>query len=126
MVFLQSTDIAPPVYMELLLADKDSLSGDERIDILQKTIKANPNFVNGYLALTAMYASRDKIQLSSFLLETANKYCPNNLEILAPLNEFRVESFFDKLCQSDMSTELEQAFTDYKLLAKNATENAFP
>ena len=123
--FLQSTDIAPPVYMELLLADKDSLSGDERIDILKKTIKANPNFVNGYLALTAMYASRDKMQLSSFLLETANKYSPNNLEILAPLNEFRVESFFDKLCQSDISTELEQAFTDYKLLAKNAPENAY-
>ncbi len=123
--FLQTIDIAPPAYMELLLAPQDSLSNNDRIRILKNTLAENPYFVNGYLALTAMYAARDKMQLSSFLLETANKHTPNNLEILAPLNEFRVEGLFDKACQRDISAELNQAFEDYKLLVKSAPENAY-
>ena len=122
--FLQTIDIAPPSYMELLLAPQDSLSNNDRISILKNTLAENPYFVNGYLALTAMYAARDKMQLSSFLLETANKHMPNNLEILAPLNEFRVEGLFDKVCERDASVELNQAFEDYKLLVKSAPENA--
>lgn len=123
--FLRSIDIAPPVYMELLLAPQDSLSNKDRINILQKTVKANPKFVNGYLGLTAMYAERDKKQLSYFLLETAAKYSPENSDILGTLNEFRVENIYDQLCHNEATSNLNKAFEDYKFLTKNQPDNAY-
>ena len=123
--FLQNIDLAPPEYMSILLAPRDSLSNRGRINILQDTLKANPNFVNGYLALTAMYNERNKPEMSLFLLETANKYSPQNTDVIAPLNELRVDRIFDQLCEADVSQPLNQAFEDYKLLVKNAPDNPY-
>jgi hypothetical protein len=123
--FLKNINLSPPEYMALLLAPRDSLSNKERLNILQKTLQANPNFINGYLSLTAMYAEQEKTQLSLFLLETANKYSPNNVEILPVLNELRVDKAFDQLCETDTGAQLNQAFEDYKLLVKQSPENAY-
>ncbi|MGB2742802.1 MAG: hypothetical protein WBC60_19840 [Cognaticolwellia sp.] len=123
--FLQKIDIAPPIYMTLLLAARDSLSTVERINILQKTVKDNPYFVNGYMLLSATYAEQNKAQLSLFLLETAAIYTPNDSDILGLLNEFRVEKVFDKICQNDVSDDLTQAFEDYKFLVKTSPNDAY-
>lgn len=123
--FLQTIDIAPPIYMTLALAVRDSLSTVERINILQKTVKDNPYFVNGYIDLSATYAEQNKAQLSLFLLETAAIYTPNDSDILGLLNEFRVEKIFDKSCQNDVSDDLNQVFEDYKFLVKNSPNDAY-
>lgn len=123
--FLKSVDLAPPEYMAILLAPSNSLSKKARINILKETLKANPNFVNGYLDLMAMYSQQDKPEMSLFLLETANKYSPKNIDVIAPLNAYRVEKIFDQLCDANVSKPLNQAFEDYKLLVKNAPENPY-
>ncbi len=123
--FLKSIDIAPPVYMEFLLANKNDLSRDDYINILQKSLKANPNFVNAYLVLSAIYAEQEKTHLALFLLETANNNSPYNTDILDPLNELRVDQIFERSCKGDVSDALKQTFEDYKLLVKNAPENAY-
>jgi hypothetical protein len=123
--FLKNIDLAPPEYMALLIAPNDSLSNKDRIKILKATLQANPNFVNGYLTLTAMYSEQKKSQMSLFLLETANKYSPQNIDVIAPLNELRVDKIFDQLCEADVSKPLEKAFEDYKLLVKNFPENPY-
>ncbi len=123
--FLKNIDLAPPEYMEILLADRDSLSKNDRIKILKKTLAANPNFVNAYLELTAHYAQRDKNDMALFLLETANKYSSENVDILAPLNDLRIEKVFDGLCRADMGDRLNILFDDAKLLAKGTPEDAY-
>ncbi|AZQ82650.1 hypothetical protein EKO29_00360 [Colwellia sp. Arc7-635] len=123
--FLQKIDIAPPTYMTLPLAARDSLSTVERINILQKTVKDNPYFVNGYMDLSAAYAKQNKAQLSLFLLETAAIYNPKNSDILGLLNEFRVDKIFDEICQNDVSDNLIQAFEDYKFLVKTSPNDAY-
>ena len=123
--FLKSIDIAPPVYMEFLLANKNNLSREDYINILQKSLKENPNFVNAYLVHSSIYAEQDKTHLALYVLETANTYSPQNTDILGPLNELRVDRIFDRSCKSDVSDALKQTFEDYKLLVKEAPENAY-
>lgn len=123
--FLSSVDIAPPIYMEFLLANKNQLSREDYINTLQKSLKENPNFVNAYLVLSAIYAEQEKTRLALFLLETANNYSPSNIDILAPLNDLRVDQIFERSCKSDVSDALKQTFEDYKFLVKNAPENAY-
>jgi hypothetical protein len=123
--FLKTVDIAPPVYMQLPLAAKGSLSLEERKSILQKTVMDNPNFVNGYMALAALYAEQNDIQLSVFLLETAAKNSPNNSDILGILNDYRVDKIFDQLCKSDTTERLNQTFEDYKFLVNKFPEDAY-
>lgn len=123
--FLRSVDIAPPEYMEILLATGDGLSRKARIKVLQKTLQANPNFANAYLALAALYGQRDKNELALFILQIAKKYNPENVEIIGPLNDLRVEKLYDNMCQFDNTDLLNQTFSDAKFLVKNAPANAY-
>ena len=123
--FLKTFDIAPPVYMKLPLAPRGSLSIEDRINILQETVHDNPKFVNGNMALAATYVEQNKLQLAVFVLETAAKHSPENSDILGALNEYRVDKIFDNLCHIDASQQLTQVFEDYKLLVKQAPENAY-
>ncbi len=123
--FLRTIDIAPPVYMKLPLAPRGSLSIEERINILQETVHDNPKFINGNMALAATYVEQNNLQLALFVLETAAKHNPESSDILGALNEYRVDKIFDNLCHKDASQKLTQVFEDYKLLVKQAPENAY-
>ena len=113
--FLSTIDLAPPDYIPVLL---EQVSGAAKIAALQRSLRANPNFVAPYRVLAEMYYVADKAELAIYLLNAAANLEKDQGQSLAMLNYVRMEQIEAKMCEWDMSASTQLAFTEAKQLTK--------
>ena len=113
--FLATLDLAPPPYLIHLIED---LPAVDKIEALQSSIRANPNFISAYLDLAEIYYEMKKPELAIYLLSAASKRDKENYKALTWLNFVRLDYVEAKMCERDMSASLALGFEEAKRLTK--------